>query len=259
MKNVLLEIKDLTKVYTQKSSKIKHPALQGINLQIEQGDYVAIMGESGSGKTTLMNILASFDYPSSGKVFMKGEELFSLAPKDLARFRREELGFVFQDFSLIDYFTIYENIAFPLVINHENKNLIKARVEELASDLHIDQLLNKYPYELSGGEKQRTACARALIMKPSLLLADEPTGSLDSKNSKQLLQIFKASNQKGQTILMVTHSLFAASTASRVLILSDGKIIKDIQRGNESDQEFAKRLAKDIMPVEQKAGWDGIK
>ena len=224
----VLEVNNLKKIYTTRFGGNKVEALHDINFSVEQGEYVAIMGESGSGKTTLLNILAAVDRPTSGDIFLNGKNTTVIKDDMLAKFRREHLGFVFQDFNLLDTFSIEDNIYLPLVI---------------AGKLGISHILHKYPYEVSGGQKQRTAVARAIITKPDILLADEPTGALDSKSTGDLLDVFDKLNSDGQTILMVTHSVRAASNAGRVLFIKDGEIFHQIYRGAMTKDEMYKKIS----------------
>lgn len=219
----LLNVKHLQKIYSTRFSSQKVEALKDVSFDVEEGEYIAIMGESGSGKTTLLNILASLDKPTSGEVLLDGKDLTKISDKHISAFRRDNLGFVFQDFNLLDTFNVADNIYLPLVLSKEPYALMKPKLEKLAKPLGIDHLLEKYPYEISGGQKQRVAVARALITHPKIILADEPTGALDSKSTDQLLSIFDQIHQSGQTILMVTHSSKAASYASRVLFIKTDK------------------------------------
>lgn len=228
----LLEVKNLKKVYTTRFGGNKVQALDNVNFSVEQGEYVAIMGESGSGKTTLLNIMASLDRPTSGQITLAGKNMADIKQKELCAFRRDNLGFVFQDFNLLDTLSLKDNIFLPLVLAGRNYEMMEERIQPLASRLGIETLLDKYPYEVSGGQKQRAAVARALITEPQIVLADEPTGALDSKASDRLLRIFAEVNEDGQTILMVTHSIQAACRASRVLFIKDGCVFNQIYRGN---------------------------
>lgn len=243
MAEAILRVNHLNKVYVQKNSKVQYPALKDVSLSVEQGEYVAIMGESGSGKTTLLNIIASLDVPTEGEVIIDSKSINEMNSREICRFRRESLGFVFQEFNLLNYFTLRENISFPLVLSNVKKKETDRRIKKITCNLGIQSLLDKYPYEVSGGEKQRAAIARALICDPKLVLADEPTGALDSKNSLQMLGIFRLFNDQGQTIIMVTHSIKAASTANRVLFLKDGMIENTISKNNNSDAEFENIIA----------------
>lgn len=234
----LLQINNLKKIYTGKFKSNQCVALDEVSFSVEEGEYVAIMGESGSGKTTLLNILASLDKPTYGEVLLNQKDITKIKDKDLAKFRRDHLGFVFQDFNLLDTFSVKDNIVLPLVLSRQPIKKIENGVVEIAKELKIDNLLEKYPYELSGGQKQRVAVARALITRPDIVLADEPTGALDSKSSANLLEIFRRINQKGQTILMVTHSSRAASHASRVLFIKDGKVFHQLYKGDQTNDQF---------------------
>ena len=227
----LLEVKNLKKVYTTRFGTNQVNALSDVNFSVEKGEYVAIMGESGSGKTTLLNILASLDKPTNGEILLNGKNTVQIKDKELSAFRRDNLGFVFQDFNLLDTFTIRDNIFLPLVLSGKKYNEMEERLKPLSKRLGIEQLLDKYPYEVSGGQKQRAAVARALITNPQIILADEPTGALDSRSTDSLLAVFEEINRKGQTILMVTHSIKAASHAGRVLFIKDGTVFHQIYRG----------------------------
>ena len=232
-----LEIKNLKKYYGTKSNITK--AVNDLSLEVEEGEFVAIMGASGSGKTTLLNCISTIDEVTSGHIFIDGKDITELREKDLASFRRENLGFIFQDFNLLDTLTIAENISLALIIHKEDVNKVDKKVVDIAEKLGIKDILNKYPYEVSGGQKQRCACARALINTPKLILADEPTGALDSKSSRMLLETMEEMNEKfNATILMVTHDSFSASFCKRVLFLKDGKIFNEIRRGEKSRKEF---------------------
>lgn len=239
----ILDVKKLKKVYTTRFGGNKVTALTDVNFSIEEGEYVAIMGESGAGKTTLLNILASLDKPTSGEVLLNGKNMVSIPEKEISAFRRDNLGFVFQDFNLLDTFSIKDNIFLPLVLSGTQYDEMNRRLQPIANKLGIEDILEKYPYEVSGGQKQRAAVARALITKPKLLLADEPTGALDSKASGQLLKIFEGINMGGQTILMVTHSVRAASHAGRVLFIKDGEVFHQIYRGNASNDELYQKIS----------------
>lgn len=239
----LLEVKNVKKVYTTRFGAVKVHALNDVNFSVEEGEYVAIMGESGSGKTTLLNILASLDRPTSGQVLLRGKDLAHIRQRELCAFRRDHLGFVFQDFNLLDTLTLEDNIYLPLVLAGKKHKDMEPKLQRLAPMLGISNLLKKYPYEVSGGEKQRTAVARAMITEPDLLLADEPTGALDSHSSEELLRIFSNLHKSGQTILMVTHSVRAASHAGRVLFIKDGEIYHQLYRGNLSNDEMYKRIS----------------
>lgn len=239
----ILEAKCLQKIYTTRFGGNQVQALSNVSFSVEQGEYVAIMGESGSGKTTLLNILAALDKPTSGEVILKGRSLSSVKEKEISAFRRDNLGFVFQDFNLLDTFTLQDNIFLPLVLAGRNYQEMNSRLQPIAKKLGITDILAKYPYEVSGGQKQRAAVARALITNPKLVLADEPTGALDSKSTDDLLKIFNDINQDGQTILMVTHSTKAASHASRVLFIKDGEVFHQIYRGNNTNEQQYQKIS----------------
>ncbi|MBR6358304.1 MAG: ABC transporter ATP-binding protein [Lachnospiraceae bacterium] len=238
----ILEVTDLRKVYTSRFGTQQVEALHRVTFTVEQGEYVAIMGESGSGKTTLLNLLAVLDRPTSGTVLLDGVDTADLPEKEIATFRRDQLGFVFQDFNLLDTFTLEDNIYLPLVLANRNYKDMAGKLKPIAQELGIDTLLKKYPYEVSGGQKQRAAVARALITDPKLLLADEPTGALDSRSTDELLGLFSEVNKKGQTILMVTHSVKAASHATRVLFIRDGEVYHQLYRGNDNNEQFYQKI-----------------
>lgn len=238
----LLEVKNLKKVYTTRFGGNKVEALRDVNFSVEKGEYVAVMGESGSGKTTLLNILAALDRPTSGKVYLKEMDLGQIREKEMAEFRRKNLGFVFQDFNLLDTFSVKDNIFLPLVLSDEKYPEMEKKLKRIAKELEIEGILEKYPYEISGGQKQRTAAARALITQPQLILADEPTGALDSRASDELLRLFTQVNQEGQTIVMVTHSVKAASTANRVLFIKDGEVFHQLYRGNLTNDQLYQKI-----------------
>ncbi len=239
----LLEVHNLKKIYTTRFGGNKVQALSEVNFSVEAGEYVAIMGESGSGKTTLLNILAALDKPTSGEVLLGDKNFSTIKDKELSAFRRENLGFVFQDFNLLDTFSLKDNIFLPLVLSGTPYQKMEEELQPLAKTLGIEQLLEKFPYEVSGGQKQRVAVARALITHPQLILADEPTGALDSHSSDQLLNLFNQINDNGQTILMVTHSTKAASHAKRVLFLRDGKVFHQIYRGDKTKEEMYQTIS----------------
>jgi putative ABC transport system ATP-binding protein len=226
-------------------------ALKNVNFSVERGEYVAIMGESGSGKTTLLNILAALDKATEGTVILDGRDLSAIRDSEIARFRRDNLGYVFQDFNLLDTFTLEDNIYLPLVLAGQRPAEMKERLQAIAPSLGITELLKKYPYEVSGGQKQRAAVARALITEPSIILADEPTGALDSKSSDELLGLFKKVNGMGQTILMVTHSTKAASHASRVMFIRDGVVFHQIYRGDATDQQMYQKISDTLTLLAQ--------
>lgn len=246
----LLEVKNVKKVYTSRFGKVKVQALRNVNFSVEEGEYVAIMGESGSGKTTLLNILASLDKATSGQVILKGKNLADIRQRELCAFRREHMGFVFQDFNLLDTMSLKDNIFLPLVLAGMKYEKMEQRLLPLAKKLSILELLEKYPYEVSGGQKQRAAACRALITQPDIVLADEPTGALDSKASGKLLGLFEEINREGQTILMVTHSVQAASHAGRILFIRDGCVFHQIYRGNQS-KDALYRMISDTLTVLQ--------
>lgn len=239
----LLEVKNVRKIYTTRFGGNQVEALHNVNFSVEQGEYVAIMGESGSGKTTLLNILAALDTPTGGKVYLKGRDLSGVKEREIAAFRRQNLGFVFQDFHLLDTFSLKDNIFLPLVLSGKTYEEMERRLTSVAERLGITEILNKFPYEVSGGQKQRAAVARALVTKPQLILADEPTGALDSRASDELLNLFGAINQDGQTILMVTHSVKAASTAKRVLFIKDGEVFHQLYRGNLTNEQMYQKIS----------------
>lgn len=234
----ILEVNHLKKIYSTRFGGNQVQALSNVCFSVDSGEYVAIMGESGSGKTTLLNILAALDQPTSGEVFLDGKNLATLREKELSSFRRDNLGFVFQDFNLLDNFTIQDNIFLPLVLSGKKYEEMNARLQPIARKLGIFDILSKYPHEVSGGQKQRAAVARALITNPKLILADEPTGALDSRSTDDLLRLFNQVNADGQTILMVTHSTKAASHASRVLFIKDGEVFHQIYRGNNTNESL---------------------
>ena len=239
----ILEVNNLKKTYTSRFGSVQVHALTDVSFSVEEGEYVAIMGESGSGKTTLLNLLAALDRPTGGEVRLSGKALSAIGERQMAAFRRENLGFVFQDFNLLDTFSIKDNILLPLVLSRCAYSVMARRLNPIAERLGITSLLNKYPYEVSGGQKQRAAVARALITEPQLVLADEPTGALDSKSADQLLRIFDDVNAAGQTILMVTHSIRAASHASRVLFIKDGQVFHQLYRGQCSADDMFQRIS----------------
>ena len=245
----ILEVRGLQKIYTARFGGNKVEALKNVTFSVEEGEYVAIMGESGSGKTTLLNILAALDKPTSGTVLLDGNDVTRIKESAIAAFRRDNLGFVFQDFNLLDTFSLEDNIYLPLVLAQKTYQEMAQRLKPVASELGITDILRKYPYEVSGGQKQRAAVARALITNPKLILADEPTGALDSKSPDELLRLFSQINKGGQTILMVTHSVKAASHASRVLFIKDGEVFHQIYRGQCSDQELYQKISDTLTMV----------
>ena len=246
---MFLEVNHLEKSFQTRFSKEKTQALRDVNFIAEEGEFIAIMGESGSGKTTLLNILATLEKPSSGEVVLEGKKISTIKEQQLAEFRRDHLGFVFQDFNLLDTLSVRDNIFLPLVLGRYKYGEMAKRLKALAPKLNIEDLLNKQPFELSGGQKQRVAVARALITNPKLILADEPTAALDSKNSDGLLELFEQINAEGQTILMVTHSSLAASHASRVLFIKDGQIFHQLYRAGKSNNEFNRDITTAITSL----------
>ena len=239
----ILEVSNLKKIYTTRFGGNQVQALRNINFSVEEGEYVAIMGESGSGKTTLLNILAALDKPTSGEVCLNGKNIVTIREREISAFRRDNLGFVFQDFNLLDSFSLKDNIFLPLVLSGKTPKEMEQRLVPIAQKLGIAQLLEKYPYEVSGGQKQRVVVARALITNPQLILADEPTGALDSKATDSLLDLFNQINEEGQTILMVTHSTKAASHAKRVLFIKDGEVFHQLYRGNMTNEELYAKIS----------------
>ena len=239
----ILEVTGLRKVYTTRFGGNKVEALRDVNFTVEDGEYVAVMGESGSGKTTLLNILAALDKPTAGRVVLDGQELGSVPESRIAAFRRDNLGFVFQEFNLLDTFTLEDNIFLPLVLAGVSVQEMRSRISPVAEQLGIGELLKKYPYEVSGGQKQRAAVARAIITNPKLVLADEPTGALDSRATDELLRLFGKINEDGRTIVMVTHSVKAASHASRVLFIRDGEIFHQLYRGEQRNEQFYQKIS----------------
>lgn len=239
----LLTVSNVQKVYTNRFGGNRVEALKDVSFTVESGEFVAIMGESGSGKTTLLNILATLDRPTSGTVLLDGQDLAGIREDQAAIFRRDNLGFVFQEFNLLDTFTLGDNICLPLVLTGMRYDGMQVRLKPLAAKLGISSLLQKYPYEVSGGQKQRAAAARALITQPKLLLADEPTGALDSKSTDELLRLFSTIHQSGQTLLMVTHSVKAASCAGRVLFIKDGQVCHQLYRGEDSNELLYQKIS----------------
>lgn len=239
----ILEVSGIQKIYTTRMGGNKVEALKHVSFHVEQGEYVAIMGESGSGKTTLLNILAALDKATSGSVILDGNDFSKIKESQAAAFRRDNLGFVFQEFNLLDTFSLEDNIYLPLVLAGKSYKEMKERLVPIAKQLGITEILKKYPYEVSGGQKQRAAVARALITAPKLILADEPTGALDSRATDELLRLFSAINEKGQTILMVTHSVKAASHASRVLFIKDGEVFHQIYRGYNTNEQMYQMIS----------------
>ena len=249
----ILEVQNLKKVYTTRFGGSHVQALSNVSFTVERGEYVAIMGESGSGKTTLLNILAALDRPTGGEVLLNGRSILSLKEKEISAFRRDNLGFVFQDFNLLDTFSLQDNILLPLVLAGVPYGQMQKRLQPLAAQLGLTELLKKFPYEVSGGQKQRAAAARALITHPQLILAGEPPGALDSRSSDELLKLFTRINEGGQTIVMVTHSVRAASRAGRVLFIRDGRIFHQLYRGACSDEQQFQRIS-DTLTMLQTGG-----
>ncbi|MCI8644375.1 MAG: ABC transporter ATP-binding protein [Lachnospiraceae bacterium] len=239
----ILQVQNVKKVYTTRFGGNKVEALKNVSFTVEEGEYVAVMGESGSGKTTLLNILAALDKPTAGRVLLDGQDLGAIRESAVAAFRRDNLGFVFQDFNLLDTFSLEDNIYLPLVLMGKHYDEMHNRLMPIADRLRISELLKKYPYEVSGGQKQRAAVARTLITRPKLVLADEPTGALDSKSTDELLDIFEDVNRMGQTIVMVTHSVKAASRAGRVMFIRDGEVFHQIYRGNSTNEELYQKIS----------------
>lgn len=239
----ILEVHNIKKIYTTRFGANKVQALSDVSFSVEKGEYVAIMGESGSGKTTLLNILAALDKPTAGNVYLDGHELVKIKESKIAEFRRDNLGFVFQDFNLLDTFNLKDNIVLPLVLAGKHYSEMQQKLTQIIQKLGIEGLMGKYPYEVSGGQKQRAAVARALITNPKLILADEPTGALDSKSTDELLELFSRINRDGQTILMVTHSVKAASRANRVLFIKDGEVFHQIYRGDSTNEQLYQKIS----------------
>ena len=237
----ILKIDSIEKYYVNKGNILK--AIDDVSFEVQKGEFVGVMGPCGSGKTTLLNVIATIDEVSSGHIYLNGKDLTEINKKEIGRFRRENLGFIFQDFNLIDTLTIHENIALALTINKTNKNEIDGKVNSVAKELGIEEILTKYPYEVSGGQKQRTACARALITNPKLILADEPTGALDSRSAQMLIEMISSLNKDFKaTILMVTHDSFTASYCDRILFIKDGKIFTELVRGNNTRKQFFNQI-----------------
>lgn len=249
----ILEVNNVKKIYTTRFGSNKVQALSDVSFSVEEGEYVAVMGESGSGKTTLLNIIAALDKPTDGEVYLNGRRFSDIKEAEIAKFRREHLGFVFQEFNLLDNFSIKDNILLPLVLAGKQYHEMDKRLTPVARKLGISELLSKYPYEVSGGQKQRAAVARAIITDPQLILADEPTGALDSKASDELLSLFSSINNDGQTIIMVTHSVKAASNAGRVLFIKDGRVFHQIYRGASSNEQMYQKIS-DTLTVLAKGG-----
>ena len=253
----LLEAKNIRKVYATRFGGNQVQALTDVSFTVDEGEYVAIMGESGSGKTTLLNILAALDRPTSGTVLLDGKNISAIRENQLAAFRRDQLGFVFQDFNLLDTFSLKDNILLPLVLQGMNWREMEANLLPIANQLRIANLLEKYPYEVSGGQKQRAAVCRALITHPRLILADEPTGALDSRATDALLDVFQQINQTGQTLLMVTHSLKAASRAGRILFIRDGQVYHQLYRGEMTNEQFYEKISDALTVMTRKDAMDG--
>lgn len=253
----LLEAKNIRKVYATRFGGNQVQALTDVSFTVDEGEYVAIMGESGSGKTTLLNILAALDRPTSGTVLLDGKDISAIRENQLAAFRRDQLGFVFQDFNLLDTFSLKDNILLPLVLQGMNWREMEANLLPIANQLRIANLLEKYPYEVSGGQKQRAAVCRALITHPRLILADEPTGALDSRATDVLLDVFQQINQTGQTLLMVTHSLKAASRAGRILFIRDGQVYHQLYRGEMTNEQFYEKISDALTVMTRKDAMDG--
>ena len=249
----LLKVSNITKVYNTGKGMRQFKALNGVSFDVHEGEFVAIMGPSGSGKTTLLNILATLDKPTCGEVLLDGHSFNRVKDSESARFRREHLGFVFQDFNLLDSFNLKDNILLPLVLSRMDVNEMERRLSPIAKMLGIEELLTKFPYEVSGGEKQRAAVARAIITDPRILLADEPTGALDSKSSKQLLETFSTLNRMGSTLVMVTHDAFAASWCSRIIFIRDGALYGQIQRGALNRTQFFETIVAATTQMESEA------
>lgn len=250
----ILEVTGLKKTYTTRFGGNRVEALRSVSFSVEEGEYVAIMGESGSGKTTLLNILAALDKPTGGTVRLDGKDLSHIKESNVAAFRRDHLGFVFQEFNLLDTFSLEDNIYLPLVLAGKRYPEMKERLAPIAAQLGISDILKKYPYEVSGGQKQRAAVARALITNPRLILADEPTGALDSKATDELLKLFGEINHNDQTILMVTHSVKAASHAGRVLFIKDGEVFHQIYRGNSTNEQLYQKISDTLTVLATRAG-----
>lgn len=253
----LLEAKNIRKVYATRFGGNQVQALTDVSFTVDEGEYVAIMGESGSGKTTLLNILAALDRPTSGTVLLDGKDISAIRENQLAAFRRDQLGFVFQDFNLLDTFSLKDNILLPLVLQGMNWREMEANLLPIANQLRIANLLEKYPYEVSGGQNQRAAVCRALITYPRLILADEPTGALDSRATDALLDVFQQINQTGQTLLMVTHSLKAASRAGRILFIRDGQVYHQLYRGEMTNEQFYEKISDALTVMTRKDAMDG--
>ena len=253
----VLEVNGIKKIYRSRFGTNQVEALKNITFSVEKGEYIAIMGESGSGKTTLLNILAALDKPTAGTVMLEGQTLTGIKESAMATFRRDNLGFVFQEFNLLDTFSVEDNIFLPLVLSGKKNEEMVKRLEPIAARLGIAELLKKYPYEISGGQKQRVAIARAIITEPRIILADEPTGALDSRSTDDILRIFADINKTGQTILMVTHSIKAASKAGRVLFIRDGEVFHQIYRGDATDEQLYQKISDTLTMLQTQAGVSG--
>ncbi|MFA5341064.1 MAG: ABC transporter ATP-binding protein [Clostridia bacterium] len=253
---MILDVKNLKKVYTTRFGGHQVHALSNVTFSVDEGEFIAIMGESGSGKTTLLNIIAALDKPTSGEVFLDGNSLVGISEKQISAFRRDNLGFVFQDFNLLDNFSIKDNILLPLVLSGSTYEKMISSLNPVLAKLGISDIADKFPYEISGGQKQRAAIARAIITNPKLLLADEPTGALDSKATDSLLKLFRKINDDGQTVLMVTHSIKAAAHASRVLFLRDGSVYHQIYRGNSSNEELYQKISDTLTVLATGGGFN---
>lgn len=252
----LLMVEHLRKVYNSRFGGSQIEALKDVSFSAAQGEFIAVMGESGSGKTTLLNLLAALDRPTEGKILLDGKDLTQINDSNISRFRRENLGFVFQDFNLLDNFSLRDNIYLPLVLSNTAKKQMDSRLEPLAKQLRISDILEKYPYEVSGGQKQRTAIARALITAPKIVLADEPTGALDSRSSAQVMNLFAEIHRTGQTILVVTHSVRTACYAQRVLFIRDGRLFNQLYCGNMDNETFQEKISDNLKVLLQKEGFD---
>lgn len=253
----VLDVNGIKKIYRSRFGTNQVEALKNITFSVEKGEYIAIMGESGSGKTTLLNILAALDKPTAGTVMLEGQNLTGIKESAMATFRRDNLGFVFQEFNLLDTFSVEDNIFLPLVLSGKKNEEMVKRLEPIAARLGIAELLKKYPYEISGGQKQRVAIARAIITEPRIILADEPTGALDSRSTDDILRIFADINKTGQTILMVTHSIKAASKAGRVLFIRDGEVFHQIYRGDATDEQLYQKISDTLTRLQAGTGVSG--
>lgn len=252
----LLMVEHLRKIYSSRFGCSQVEALKDVSFGVERGEFIAVMGESGSGKTTLLNLLAALDRPTEGKILLAGKDITQIRDSNISRFRRENLGFVFQDFNLLDNFSLRDNIYLPLVLSNTPKKQMESRIEPLAAQLKISDILEKYPYEVSGGQKQRAAIARALITAPKIVLADEPTGALDSRSSAQVMKMFTDIHRTGQTILVVTHSVKTACYAGRVLFIRDGRLFNQLYRGDMDNEAFQEKISDNLKILLQKEGLD---